>query len=350
VTRGRLTELISAFGAKTIVVFGDFFLDKYLDFDPHLAEVSLETGKTANQVVCVRHSPGAAGTVVGNLVALGAGGVVPFGFTGDDGEGYELRQDLAKLGCRTDFLLSAPERRTPTYLKPQNVRVPGLDGENERYDTKNREHLPERIGANLLDALTGLLPGVDAVIIADQVDEDECGVITSAVRDRLARMARAHPEVVFFADSRQRIGLFRSVMTKPNQSEAVRAVFGDLDKVTDERVVAAGDQLNRRTRSTVFLTRSSRGMLIFEHGGHCEVGGVRLDGPIDPTGAGDSATAGAVLSLACGGSAVEAAITANLVASITVQCIGTTGTATPEQLPERLELWKRTNEQSATPQ
>ena len=63
----RLAELLAAFPSLRVAVVGDFFLDEYLDVDPALAEVSVETGKTAHQVVGVRHSPGAAGTVVANL-------------------------------------------------------------------------------------------------------------------------------------------------------------------------------------------------------------------------------------------------------------------------------------------
>ncbi len=55
-TEDRLEEILAAFGSRKIVVVGDFFLDKYLEFDPSLAEISLETGKIANQVVNVRHS------------------------------------------------------------------------------------------------------------------------------------------------------------------------------------------------------------------------------------------------------------------------------------------------------
>jgi sugar/nucleoside kinase (ribokinase family) len=69
------------------------------------------------------------------------------------------------------------------------------------------------------------------------------------------------------------------------------------------------------------------------------VRGVRVPEPTDPTGAGDSATAGAVLALCAGASPAEAALVANLVASITVQQLGTTGTARPEELAPRLEMW-----------
>ena len=52
--------------------------------------------------------------------------------------------------------------------------------------------------------------------------------------------------------------------------------------------------------------------------------------------AGDSAGAGIVSALCAGASTVEASAVGNLAASITVQQLGTTGTASPEQVLERL--------------
>jgi len=66
---------------------------------------------------------------------------------------------------------------------------------------------------------------------------------------------------------------------------------------------------------------------------------VRVPEPTDPTGAGDSATAGAVLALCAGATPPEAALVANLVASITVQQLAKTGTASPAELGRRLEMW-----------
>ncbi len=127
----RLNELVGRFSDLRIAVLGDFFLDKYLDVDPRLAEVSVETGKTAHQVVGIRHSPGAAGTVVCNLAALGTGTLHAIGFTGDDGQSYELRKDLAELRCSTDHLHCDQRRMTPTYLKPRDKTDPSLAGEHE---------------------------------------------------------------------------------------------------------------------------------------------------------------------------------------------------------------------------
>ena len=90
-----------------------------------LTEPSLETGLDAYQVVRVRACPGAAGTVISNLAALGVGQIMPIAVIGDDGEGFELRQALGKLPAVTsDSIFSCPDRRTPTYTKPM-LCVPG---------------------------------------------------------------------------------------------------------------------------------------------------------------------------------------------------------------------------------
>ena len=139
----RLEEIVDRVSRKArIAVLGDFFLDKYLDVDRTLAETSVETGRTAHQVVRVRHSPGAAGTVMSNLSALEAGTLYAIGFTGDDGESYDLRRDLAAMRCSTEHLHVAADRMTPQYLKPRYIDDPTLAGEHDRLDTKNRSATP----------------------------------------------------------------------------------------------------------------------------------------------------------------------------------------------------------------
>ena len=354
----RLQRLVLRFPACRIAVLGDFFLDKYLDVDPALAEVSLETGRAAHQVVSVRCSPGAAGTVVNNLAALGAGALHALGFTGDDGEGLELRRALEGLGCDVGGLVRVPGRFTPTYLKPRDSRTPGLAGEHDRYDTKNRQPTPPDVQERVLEHLARLLPDLDAVIVLDQVEEADCGIVTGRARTELARLAGAHPRVVFWADSRRRIGLFRNTIVKVNEWEALRIVrdqgsgIGDRGRTSngerrtengergtdDEAVRRAMMELRRRTGRPVFVTAGARGIWVSDPE-PALVPAVRVEGPIDPTGAGDSATAAAVLALCAGATLQEAALVANLVASITIQQLATTGTATPSQLGPRLEEW-----------
>src|SRR5262245_20587998 len=90
----RLLQLAEQYSRLHIAVIGDFCLDRYLDIDPRLREVSIETGREVHNVVQVRAMPGGAGTVLNNLVALGIGALTPVGIAGDDGEGYELTRAL----------------------------------------------------------------------------------------------------------------------------------------------------------------------------------------------------------------------------------------------------------------
>jgi bifunctional ADP-heptose synthase (sugar kinase/adenylyltransferase) len=340
----RLQELVAAFPRLRLAVIGDFFLDKYFDIEPSLGEPSVETGKVAHQVMAIRHSPGVAGTVVGNLAALGAGHLYAIGLTGDDGDAYELRRDLAALGCDTQHLHQVPGRMTCTYLKPQDRTDPSLAGQHSRYDVKNRTVPPLDAQRQVLRSLDALLPQLDAVIVADQAEERDCGVITALVRQGLAEAVRRFPGVVFWADSRRRIHEFRGLIIKPNQYEAVgheNPVPGD--EVFLEQVITALPALRSAAGAPVCVTRGPAGMVVADDE-ITVVPGVRVEGPVDPTGAGDSATAGAVLGLAAGATLPEAALLGNLVASITVQQLATTGTARPEQLFPRLALWQSQQE------
>jgi sugar/nucleoside kinase (ribokinase family) len=60
-----------------------------------------------------------------------------------------------------------------------------------------------------------------------------------------------------------------------------------------------------------------------------------VHGPIDVVGAGDSTSAALACALAAGATLTEATALGNLVASITIQQLGTTGTASPEQVLQR---------------
>jgi len=335
----RLAELVGRFPRLRIAVVGDFFLDKYLDVDPAIAEVSIETGKTANQVVAVRHSPGAAGSVTSNVAALGPGALYAVGFTGDDGESYDMRRDLTAMRCSTEHLNCDPQRMTPTYLKPRDVTDPTLTGEHSRYDTKNRTPTSVAAQERIIRALDILLPQLDAVIAMDQVEEEGCGVVTPMIVQALADRAGRYPKVVFWADSRRRIRRFRKVIIKPNQLEAV-GILNQMPgrEIALDRLCEAIGQLRREIGAPICATRGAAGMIVSDPEPTL-VPGVRIEGPTDPTGAGDSATAGAVLALAAGATLAEAALLGCLVASITVEQLATTGTASPEELPPRLEMW-----------
>jgi rfaE bifunctional protein kinase chain/domain len=328
----RVDELLDNFPTRRILVVGDFFLDEYRIIDRRLSETSLETGLEAYQVVAQRSSPGAAGNVSANLAALGCQ-VTVLGVIGQDGRGFELKRALAKSGVDPQGLIESGKVETPTYTKPLVVETDGRQHELERQDVKNRSPLPASLEDKIIRRLREWLPAMDAVVIVDQVIESDCGVITTRVRDEIVGLATLYPNVVVAADSRARIGLFRQVIFKPNTQEALSAIEpAAIAGSTLERLQACALQLYQRAARPVFLTLGEQGILVASGTGCQRVPAVPVSGEIDIVGAGDSCMAGLVAALACGAQPAEAAFLGNLVASVTIQQIGVTGTASPAQL------------------
>jgi sugar/nucleoside kinase (ribokinase family) len=115
---------------------------------------------------------------------------------------------------------------------------------------------------------------------------------------------------------------------------------------TEEALVA----LASRAGQPVYCTQGEEGILVADPVAKTvlAVPGYPVRGPIDPVGAGDSTSAGIICALAAGARREQAAAFGNLVASITVQQIGTTGTATPSQVRQRWrEVLMNSNEKSA---
>jgi rfaE bifunctional protein kinase chain/domain len=339
-----LERLLQQIPRLTVAVVGDLFLDRYLDLDASLTEPSLETGLDAYQVVGVRSNPGAAGTVLNNLVALGVGRVCPVAVIGDDGEGYELLQALRRLETvDVRGVQIAAERRTPTYMKPMLCAAGKQPRELNRLDVKNRQPLAPEREEQVMTALAEAWAAADAVVVLDQVSEANCGVITQRVRERVALLAEVQPGKPVLADSRERIGLFRKVCLKPNRQECLRALPGSAD------VAEAAATLARNAGRPVFCTLGEEGILVTEPG----TGSVMqrriptfpVLGPIDVVGAGDSTSAGIICALAAGANLAQAASFGNLIASITIRQLGTTGTASPEQIRQR---WQEIGGQAAT--
>lgn len=322
-----------------ILVLGDYFLDRYLQIDASLDEPSLETGLTAYQVVGTRLSPGAAGTVANNLVALGAGQVVALGVGGEDGHGLELRQAMAQGNIDASQMLWDASRVTPTYTKPMRAES-GQAKELNRLDFHNRTSLPAHLEEELIRRLWRLAEEVDGIHVMDQVEAEGCGVVTPRVREELAAIGRKFPKLPILADSRAYIGRFHGISVKINILEAAAAT-GLEEQPLDEKVAAkAGAVLARRLQHPVYVTMAEKGILVVEPGAAAattHIPAIPIAGPIDPVGAGDSVSAGVISALSAGASPVEAAILGNVVASITIQQLGTTGIASPSGVLKRLQ-------------
>jgi bifunctional ADP-heptose synthase (sugar kinase/adenylyltransferase) len=332
----RLEELVAHFPQLTIGLLGDLFLDRYLEVDCECREWSIETGLEAYQIDRIRNSPGALGTVINNLAALGVGHIMPVTVVGDDGHGYDLMKALTGLPVDTTGILRRADRLTPTYTKPI-CRAPQDNWrELNRLDIRSRTQLSEAAHQQLAKTLTALFPQCDGWVVLDQVPEPDQGVVDQRMRRVLEQLTAEDPAKLLLVDSRQQLQQFRCGALKGNRSEFVGGDGAEID-VQSERLVAAVQQSSRRTGRPAFCTVGDRGMLVAWPDGRVQpVDGFAVSGPIDIVGAGDAATSGLVTALLAGGNEVEAATVGNLAASITVQQIGTTGVATRQQILRRL--------------
>lgn len=331
----RLKEILDGYSKAKIAVIGDFFLDKWLLIDRNLDEPSLETGLTAYQVVGKRLCPGAAGTVTNNLSALGIGEIHAVGFIGNDGEGYELTRGLNETRVKTEHLFKCDKLFTPTYTKPL-FNYPEKPEETHRLDIRNRGTVPPDVENIIIDSLYKVSKKVDAIIALDQVVEENTGVITKRIRQALADLGGERKDLILYADSRAHTLKFQNIIIKCNHLEAVRAVYPDLKEEPNESTIKECALLMaKRTGRRVFITWGEQGMIVTQGDTATRIPAIQVQGPIDIVGAGDSATAGIVSALCCGATNEEAALIANLTASITVQQIGTTGTASREDIIQR---------------
>lgn len=315
------SELLAAFRSLRVLVVGDVCLDRWCTYDPALADPSRETGIPRVGVVATEVTPGAAGTIANNLAALGAGRIDVLGMIGDDGFGYELRRALEARGISADLLVEAPDVPTFTYTKLIN----SVTGEEDlpRIDFVYTRPPPETVEREIVGHLRDAR--YDVVLVSDQAETDQGGVVTAAVRAEIERIAREQAETVVWVDSRMRGELFRGVVVKPNHHEAEaasRRLLGTVDY----------EEWRRRTElRALIVTYGADGALVVDADGRRWAAAKRVERPVDICGAGDSFSAAAAMALKVTGDATQAAEFGNRVAGITIMKKGT-GTASPAEV------------------
>src|SRR5581483_10790960 len=194
-----------------------------------------------------------------------------------------------------------------------------------RIDFIHTRPLPTAIEDQVLDRLRASAPDFDVLLVSDQAETNQGGVVTTKVRELLSEIASAEPRKIVWVDSRVRPHLFRNVILKPNADEAAAACMAALgcpDYAAFRRLVQA---------PAMFVTQGPRGVMVIDENGEALVSGRAVEKAVDICGAGDSFSAGAAVALAATGSALEAAEFGNLVASITIMKTGT-GSASPDEV------------------
>ena len=325
----NILKVLDHTSSKTITVFGDYCLDKYLYIDPARDEISLETDLTAYQVESKILYPGAAGTVVNNLRSLKAN-VRCVGLVGEDGEGYDLLKCLEQIGADTKRMVRSESIPTNTYMKPMRKSGDGTYSEMNRFDIRNFKETSRELEDRLILNLQKALEESQGVVIIEQFLQRNCSAVTDRIRSEIAELAVRFPHQFFFVDSRGFAGCYRNVIIKCNQFELPGTV------TDDHSLIEQAKKLLAATDRAVVVTIGAKGALVFEGDTMTQIPAFPVDGPLDIVGAGDATNAGTILGLTLGLTLPEAVLLGGCVSSITIQQIGITGTAAIEQIERRL--------------
>ena len=293
-TTREIAAVLDGLSRATVAVLGDFCLDVYWPIDRSASEHSVETGLPTEPVCRQRYTPGGAGNVVTNLLALGVSRVFPIGVLGDDPFGRELSQQFARPGIDSRGLIVQPENwATHTYVKPH---VEGR--ELSRIDHGNFNRLSAETEELLFLRLAEVIPQVSVVLINHQV----IGSIhdSPTFRERLCRVIREHGGVCFIIDSRGYHEAYAPAVHKLNDKEVMSACDHPVEAgeiVSLDVLEKAVGELQARWKSPLVVTRGERGCLVCDGNSLLQIFGILVMGKTDPVGAGDtfvSALAGIV--------------------------------------------------------
>ena len=324
----QIRRILDRIAGARVMVLGDYCLDVYWFVDSTRSEKSLETGLMTHPGREQRYALGGAGNVVNNLVAAGCRSVRALGVAGGDPWGREMIRLLDELGVDTEGILSQEQHwATLAYNKPHVEKK-----ETSRFDFGNFNVLSPDIARALLELCRAQIPGTDVVIVNQQVRQ---GIHTELLREGLRAVMKEHRDRIFVVDSRHYSDSYSGAHMKINDREAAR--LSGIHRSPDEMVLleetlSSARTLFARFGKPVFVTRGSRGIVVADQDGLCEIPGIHVLGQTDTVGAGDSALAGISLALAAGCDTLEAAQLGNFVAGVTVQKLNQTGTASPEEI------------------
>jgi D-beta-D-heptose 7-phosphate kinase/D-beta-D-heptose 1-phosphate adenosyltransferase len=336
----RLEDTLTGFRDRRVVVLGDVMLDRYLW--GAVSRISPEAPVPIVEVDRETVRLGGAANVAANLQALGAEPVL-IGLVGDDRGAVELREAMSEHGISDASLVV--DRKRPTTRK---TRVVAHNQQVVRVDQERADDVGGEVIARLVDELERVLDDVGALVISDYGKGVVTRTLLGEVLDRCAVAdlpVCVDPKESHF-DAYRRV----SVIT-PNLLEAGGAMGR---RIVDDTVLEeVGFGLLERLESpAVLITRSERGMSLFERGGlHTHFPAVAQE-VYDVTGAGDTVVGTYALALAAGADHKLAAAIANHAAGLVVREVGT-ATATVAEIRDSFaaagELSARVDTSAAEP-
>jgi len=315
-----LTQILSKFEGKNVLIIGDFMLDEYVWGS--VKRISPEAPVPVVNVEKRTYMAGGAGNTASNIASLGGHAKIA-GVIGDDHQGEQLCNKMEDLGVATNGLIKETGQSTIT-----KTRIIANKQHVVRVDVEQRRKLNQAVQTRIINYIETEIENVQAVIISDYGKE----VVTEQVSGRIIKAARKKniPVIVDPKGNDYRKYKYASVIT-PNMLETEKALNTEI--VTEKDLINAGKKLNKFINgSAILITRGADGMSLFIKDGKMVHIPAVARNLYDVTGAGDTVVSTLAMGLATGASLEHSVYLANQAAGLAVEKLGTTAIKRSELL------------------
>lgn len=306
----RINELLKNVTAKRIAVVGDVMIDRYIWGNVH--RISPEAPVPVVEVESESSRLGGAANVANNITSLGARSLL-IGVVGNDVSGKEFCSILEQQKTPSEGIVIDPSR--PTTVK---TRVIAHQQHVVRIDSEEKKDVDASIQTKIMQVLENNIASIDGIIIEDY----NKGVVTKELIRTIIELANKHSKIITIDPKFNHFFDYRNVTVfKPNKKETEEALGRKLK--SEEDVIAAGKSLLEKLHAeNVLLTRSEKGMSLFERNGAVTHIPTFARTVADVSGAGDTVIATLTTMLASGAAIGEAALLANIAGGIVCGEVG----------------------------
>jgi D-beta-D-heptose 7-phosphate kinase/D-beta-D-heptose 1-phosphate adenosyltransferase len=297
---------LSSLGSSKVLVIGDVMLDSYIAGNTQ--RISPEAPVPVVHIQDNYQRPGGAANVALNIAALGAKAIL-IGLVGDDDNGKQLQQTLLSENVDSRLIASS-NAKTISKLRvmSRNQQLIRLDTEDGFAHVNHDELLKQAIAAT---------EEATAVILSDY----NKGTLRPILSDFLAHCKKQSLPVLVDPKGSDFSIYHSATLLTPNMSEFEAVAGKPIDEADFQQRAFA--LMSEHQIDNLLVTRSEKGMSLFQHDATPFNLAAEVREVYDVTGAGDTVIATLATALGANYSFHDATTLANLAAGIVVGKMGT---------------------------
>lgn len=327
-THETLMKTVEGLTPGTILLLGDFMLDRYIHGD--IERISPEAPVPIMKAISCESRPGGAGSVAADIRALDAQ-VICLGVVGDDEAGSEICRKLSLAGANIEHLLSLPGKITTVKERFVGLAQHRHGQQILRVDHEDSSELGRAIQDQILAELKKLLPKVDILCLEDY---DKGLLSCELCRAVIALGKKAGKPVLVDPARAADFSKYNGAdLITPNRYEA--SLASGLE-ITDKESLAqtAAKLLADGKFGAVVITLDKEGAYLLQKGQTGNLMPTRPREVYDVTGAGDMVLAALAVGLSSGCDLPEAVGFANIAGGLAVEKAGASTVSRQEILAD----------------